>query len=346
MSAMKLVGIGERHIGPGHRCFVIAEGGVNHNGDSTLAHKLIDMAAECGADAIKFQTFNPAALVSANSAAAPYQRKGGVTTQIEMLADLVLPASAWRELACHAAERGIVFCSTAFDSGSLKVLLDAGVGFLKVPSGELDNLQFISEVAACGLPVIISTGLGTLDEVSAAVAAAAEAPSLALLHCVTAYPAPAESSNLRVIPAMADAFKVPVGWSDHTVGYVTALGAVALGATILEKHITLDRNLPGPDHAASADPEAFASYIAAVRSLEAALGNGLKEPAAAELINKQFARRSYHVVRDLRPGDIVCKDDVRLLRPAVGLPPAAIVVGRVVARTVSAGMPLVEADLQ
>lgn len=346
MSMHKPLHIGSKSAGGGHPCFIIAEAGVNHNGDLDRAHELVDVAADCGADAVKFQTFDPAALVSFEAEAAPYQRAQGASSQRAMLEALVLPAAAWSDLATHAAERGLAFTSTAFDLTSLDLLVDLGVEVLKVPSGELDNLGYIERVASKGLPVIISTGLGTMQEVAAAYAAAEAAPGVALLHCVTAYPAPVASSNLRAIPAMAERFGVPVGWSDHTEGYVTAVAAVALGATILEKHITTDCGLPGPDHAASSDPEAFAAYVAAVRAVESGLGDGYKRPTEAELVNRTHARRSYHAARSLRPGDVVDEDDIRLLRPATGLPPSATVLGRTVRRTVDAGQPLRAEDLQ
>lgn len=332
-------------MGPGHPCFVIAEAGVNHNGDPRLAHRLVELAAAAGADAVKFQTFRPESLVSAGAASAPYQRDRGAATQREMLDALTLPRSAWSELAAHAAERGLAFLSTAFDSESLELLLGVGVPAVKIPSGELDNLQFIARMASTGLPVILSTGLGTLEEVAAALEAASAAPAVALLHCVTAYPSPVGSSNLRAMVTMAESFQVPVGWSDHTRGTVTAVAAVALGAALLEKHFTTDPSLPGPDHAASASSEELAEYVAAVRAAESSLGDGVKRPAEAELENLRFARRSYHATRDLAPGEVLREEDVRLLRPATGLPPATVVVGRVVAREVAAGRPLRAEDL-
>jgi N,N'-diacetyllegionaminate synthase len=338
--------LGRRPVGAGHPCFVIAEAGVNHDGDPSRAHRLVDVAAEAGVDAVKFQTFRAAALVSATAAAAPYQRRQGAATQRQMLEALALPETAWPELAAHARERGLVFLSTAFDVASLDLLVELGVAALKVPSGELDNLPFLTALAAHGLPLVVSTGLATLDEVAAAVAATAAAPGIALLHCVTAYPAPVAASNLRAMAAMGERFRVPVGWSDHTEGSVTAVAAVALGASILEKHFTTDRRLPGPDHAASADPAGLAAYVEAVRSAETSLGDGVKRPAEAELENLRFARRSYHAVRELRAGEVVAAEDVDLLRPADGLPPSATVVGRVVARGVAAGSPVRAEDLR
>ncbi|HEX2163260.1 MAG TPA: N-acetylneuraminate synthase family protein [Thermoanaerobaculia bacterium] len=340
------IAVGARRVGPGEPCLVIAEAGVNHDGDPALAHRLVDVAAAAGADAVKFQTFRPEGLVSDEAAAAPYQRRSGAVSQREMLARLTLPESAWAELAAHAGERGLLFLSTAFDLASLDLLLAVGVSALKAPSGELDNLPFLAELARRGLPLLVSTGMGTLDEVAAAVDAAAAAPGLALLHCVTAYPAPVEESNLLAIPAMAGRFGVPVGWSDHTEGSVTAVAAVALGAAVLEKHFTTDRRRPGPDHAASAEPDELAAYVAAVRAAEASLGDGIKRPVPSERENLRFARRSHHAARELAPGETIAAADVALLRPADGLPPAAKVVGRVVARPVAAGRPLCAEDLE
>lgn len=339
------IAIGARKVGLGSPCFVIAEAGVNHNGDLGLAHELVEIAAGCGADAVKFQTFDPSGLVSQDAAPAPYQAARGAASQTEMLEALTLPEKGWIELAAHAREVGITFLSTAFDRRSLELLLAVGVEVLKSPSGELDNIEYLSHLASAGLPVIVSTGLGTMDEVAAAVEATGLAPGIALLHCVTAYPAPLPASNLRAMSTMAEAFDVPVGWSDHTVGPVTSVVAVGLGASILEKHITADRAHLGPDHAASEDPPSFAEYVRSVREAEAALGDGVKRPAEVELQNLVFARRSYHARRDLQAGESLSERDVVLLRPATGIPPSVAVVGRAVARAVPAGRALVPEDL-
>ncbi len=343
----QIMHLGGRLIRETSPCFLIAEAGVNHNGSPELAHRLVGAAEACGADAVKFQTFDPNRLVSSAAEAAPYQQeRAGRGGQLDMLRRLTLPKTVWPELVSHAKERDLVFLSTAFDLGSLELLLDLGVAALKVPSGELDNLPFIHQHAECGLPLIISTGLGTLEEVAAAVEAAAAAPAIALLHCVTAYPAPEHACNLRAIRTLRETFNVPVGWSDHTKGSLTAIAAVALGASILEKHITTDHDLPGPDHAASADPAEFTEYVATVRTAESALGDGRKGPTTEEEANRRFVRRSYHAARDLRPGETIGTTDVALLRPADGLPPSAAVLGRVVARPVAAGQPVAEADLR
>lgn len=326
--------------------YIIAEAGVNHDGDVTDAHALIDVAADSGADAVKFQTFDPKAMVSEIAAAAPYQvSQSDVSTQIELLNNYVLPREAWKELVFHARERQVEFMSTAFDLSSLDLVCDLGVGALKLGSGELTNKPLLLEVAGRGLPVICSTGMGSHGEVASAVHWLSAAPGLMLMHCVSAYPAPPEQANLRAIVSMRKAFCLPVGWSDHTVGNVTSIAAVALGAAALEKHITLDMSRPGPDHAASADPEAFAAYVADTRAASSALGSGEKSIAPAEIENVELVRRSWHTTRDLRAGDVLGAADVVALRPASGIAPADDVVGRVATRAVPRGHSLSIDDL-
>ena len=337
--------IGGRPVGGGAACFVIAEAGVNHNGSIALAHELVDLAATSGADAVKFQTFDPGRLVSSSAAPAPYQEDRGSRSQMEMLSRLALPDEAWPELAAHAGDSGLLFMSTAFDLRSLELLLAIGVPVLKIPSGELNNLALIARHAACGLPMIISTGLGTLEEVGAAIDAAAAAPAVAVLHCVTSYPAPTHASNLRALQTMRDELNVQVGWSDHTAGHVTMVAALALGASIVEKHVTTDRSLEGPDHAASADPAEFTRYVAILRETEAALGSGVKEPQAVELPNLRFVRRSYHASKDLARDETIRSESVELLRPADGLPPGADVVGRRSTRAIRAGEAIMPEDI-
>lgn len=335
-----------RLIGPGQPCFVIAEVGVNHNGDAALAHRLVDVAAEAGADAVKFQTFEPDLLVTPDAEAAPYQtRATGADSQRRMLESLVLPVGAWAELAVHARARGLVFLSTAFDLPSADLLGELGLPAFKVPSGELTNLPFLRALAARGLPLLVSTGMSTLEEVALALQAAAAAPAVCLFHCVSAYPAPEADANLRAIATLRERFAVPVGWSDHSGDAVTAVAAVALGAALLEKHITLDRTMPGPDHAASSDPEQFAAYLSAVRTTEAALGDGVKRPRPSEEENRVHARRGLHAARALRTGDALNAADVVALRPATGLSPGTALDGLRVVRDVPAGAPLRAADI-
>lgn len=345
MSTSELV-LEERTIGLDHPCFIVAEVGVNHDGDLGLALKLVDLAAECGADAVKFQVFQPEALVSSSAASAPYQE--GVTgkkTQAEVLDELVLPVSSWPEVLTRAKQRGLVFLATAFDEASIDLLDAFDVAAFKVASGELNNILFLEDVARRGRPLIISTGIGTLEEVERALAVTEAAPAVAILHCVTAYPAASASANLRAISTMLSKFSVPVGWSDHTIGGTTAVAAVALGASILEKHITIDRTRPGPDHAASADPTAFAEYVAAVRECEAALGNGVKVPSPEEEANRFYVRRSVHAARNLPEGHVLGPGDVTLLRPEAGLPADARWQGLRLVRPVRRGDPITVDDV-
>jgi N,N'-diacetyllegionaminate synthase len=327
--------------------YVIAEAGVNHDGDLAVAHALVDVAAASGADAVKFQTFTPEALVSAGAAVTPYQRRSGVvSSQAEMLAALTLPAGAWAELAAHAAERGVDFLSSPFDPASAALLVRLGVSALKVGSGELTNLPFLAELADSGLPLLVSTGMADLAEVAAAVdTVTGRGAGLSLLHCVSAYPAPVAEANLRAIPAMASRFGVPVGWSDHTETAVTAVAAVALGASLLEKHITTGRDRRGPDHAASMEPDAFTDYVAQVRSAAASLGDGVKRRMPSEEPNAPLVRRSWHAVRDLPAGTAVAAGDVVALRPETGVPASVDVTGRVLRTDVAAGAPVLAEDL-
>jgi N-acetylneuraminate synthase/N,N'-diacetyllegionaminate synthase len=335
-----------RRVG-GPRCFVIAEAGVNHNGRLDLARRLVDAAADAGADAIKFQTFQPELVAAASAPRAPYQMDAdGSTTQLDMLRDLVLPRDAYRELQRRARDIGLVFLSTPFDEPSARFLDDLNVSAFKVASGELTNLPFLQALASMRKPLLLSTGMSTLVEVEAAmdvIGAASSAP-VALLHCVSAYPAPADACNLAAIATLRRRFSVPAGWSDHTQGTAIALAAVALGAEVLEKHITLDRTLPGPDHAASLEPHEFRAMTASARDIEAAVGDGVKRSMPVEHAVAAVARRGLHVCRDLPAGHQLTGRDLVALRPARGLPPARFndVVGRRLLRPLSAGDALLE----
>ena len=316
--------IGPRRIGEGEPCFVIAEAGVNHNGDLALARQLIDAAAEAAADAIKFQTFRADRLVSVSAPKAEYQitATGAAESQHAMLRRLELDEAAHRDLQQHAADRGIVFLSTPFDEASANLLAALRIPAFKVSSGELTNLPFLAHLARHRMPIILSTGMATLDEVRAAVAALGDVP-LALLQCVSNYPADPADTNLRAMLTMRAEFRVTVGYSDHTLGNEIAFAAVALGASIVEKHLTLDRTLPGPDHAASSEPAEFAALVRGIRRIESALGDGIKRPAANEANVASVARRSLVAARDIAPGEILSPAEIAALRPAGGLPPSA-----------------------
>jgi N-acetylneuraminate synthase/N,N'-diacetyllegionaminate synthase len=318
--------ISEKAIGPGHPCFVIAEAGVNHNGDPELAHRLVDIAADAGADAVKFQTFEPERLVSPLAPKAEYQlvNTGRAESQLDMLRRLALPREILAPLAAHAAARGLLFLSTPFDEASADLLETLGVPAYKVPSGEVTNHPLLAHVARKGKPVLVSTGMSTLGEVAEAVQVVRENgdPPLALFHCVTSYPASPADCNLRAMEAMRTAFGVPVGWSDHTVGIQVSLAAVAAGAALLEKHFTADRTLPGPDHAASLEPQELSALVRSIREIESALGDGVKRPTASEAANTAVVRRSLHASRSLSAGHVLQPDDLIALRPGSGLSPA------------------------
>lgn len=342
--------VGDHVIGGG-RVFIIAEAGVNHNGDPALAHRLVDIAADSGADSVKFQTFEPELLASDNAPKAGYQvtNTGSVSSQLDMLRALTLPHPVVRELAEHAQERGITFLSTPFDARSADFLAELGMPAFKVPSGEVTNHPFLEHLARLGKPLLISTGMSTMPEVAAAlgVARASGAGHVALFHAVTQYPTPFAECNLRAIVSMRETFGIPVGWSDHTQGIVAPIAAVALGADMVEKHVTTSRELPGPDHMAALEPEELAEMVPAIRATEAALGDGVKRPAPSEEANIPIVRRSLHATRELQAGHTLEREDLVALRPASGLPPSALssVVGRRLRSPVAAGSALSEQHL-
>ncbi len=334
--------VGDRLIGAGAPAFLVAEAGVNHNGDPELARRLVGEAAAAGADAVKFQTFRAEALVTRQAPKATYQVEtmGGGEGQREMLARLELSPEMHAALRDESAKRGILFFSSPFDEASADALEVLGVTLLKIPSGEITNLPFVRHVAAKRRPIILSTGMSTLDEVAAAVRAIREAgdPPLALLHCVSAYPAPAAETNLRAIDTLRERFGCPVGLSDHTTGIEVAIAAVARGAAIVEKHFTLDKGLPGPDHRASLDPGELASLVRAVRRVEAALGDGQKQPTPSEADTRRVARKSLVAARHIHPGERLSADLITIKRPGTGISPADLdsALGRTVVRALAA----------
>jgi N,N'-diacetyllegionaminate synthase len=328
------------------RCFVIAEAGVNHNGSPDLALKLVDAAADAGADAVKFQTFRTERLVARGTPTADYQaRNTGATDQQAMLRSLELAESAYPALADRCSARGIEFMSTPFDPESARMLAAQGVRRIKIGSGDLTSLSFLEEIAALGLPMILSTGMSTIEEVAEAVDTVAPAcrgelaGRVTLLHCTSTYPAPVADANLRAMRTLRERFALPVGYSDHTEGISVALAAVALGASVLEKHLTLDRRLPGPDHRASLEPADFAEMVRQLRSVESALGSELKQPCESELAVREVVRRSVALRRSVAKGQIIGPEDLTLLRPGTGIAPRElrIVAGRRAARDLHAG---------
>jgi len=344
--------IGGRRLGTDSECFVIAEAGVNHNGDLALAHQLVDVAADAAADAVKFQTFTPERLVAPDAHMAPYQiaNVGLEQPQIAMLRRLVLPLDGYRQLRDHTHERGLVFLSTPFDAESADLLESLEVAAFKVPSGELTNLPFLAYLAGKRRPLLISTGMSRLSEVAEAVEVvrANGDPPQALLHCVSDYPAKARDCNLRAMATMRSLFGVPVGWSDHSQGLHVGIAAAALGAALVEKHFTLDRALPGPDHRASLEPPELREFVRAVREVRAALGDGIKRPVLAEQACITATRRSVHAARDLPQGHVLAVTDLVYLRPGNGIPPSRSddVIGRRLKASVSAGTMLSPLDLE
>ena len=335
--------IGGRWIGPGAPCFVIAEAGVNHNGDLQLARRMVDAAADAGADAVKFQTFRAECLAAPGAPQAEYQRRatGRSQSQLEMLRQLELSARDHAALRDHCRRRGILFLSSPFDEPSADLLAELDVELFKLPSGELTNLEFIGYVARQGRPLIVSTGMASLGEVEAAVDVLAReaVAGYALLHCVSSYPAEPADVNLRAMHTLRTAFGCPVGFSDHTLGTEVALAAVALGACVLEKHFTLDRALPGPDHQASLEVPQLGQLVRGVRRVEAALGSGGKRPAAGERDTAAVARKSLVAAHDIPAGTRLTRTMLVLRRPGTGLPPAMgpYLLDRIARRHIPAG---------
>jgi N,N'-diacetyllegionaminate synthase len=340
---VKPVSIGERAVGPRLPCLVVAEAGVNHNGSLEMALRLVDAAADADADIVKFQTFKAEEVVSPLAPKADYQVQttGGGESQLDMIRKLELPGEAFRNIQDHCRRRGIVFLSTPFDHASADLLEQMGVAAYKVPSGEITNPVLLAHIARKGKPLIVSTGMSTLEEVATAIDAihAAGNRQLVLLHCVSHYPAAPASVNLLAMKTLEERFEVPVGYSDHTQGISIALAAVALGACVIEKHLTLDRTLPGPDHQASLVPRELAAMVKGIRDVQAALGDGVKRPVAEELSIAAVARRSLVAATDLRAGTRLTGSMVAIRRPGTGLPPSELgrILGRQLRQDVAAG---------
>ena len=348
---MKRLEIAGRGIGEGFPCFIIAEAGVNHNGDLELAKRLVDVAADAGADAVKFQTLYADRLVSPEAPKAAYQLEttGEEESQAEMIRKLELPPEAFGALQAYCAERDITFISTPFDHQSIDLLDDLGVPAFKSPSGETVNLPYLRHLAMKGKPIILSTGMSYLSEVERAIRTIRQTGNdqLVVLHCVSNYPASPIDVNLKAMGTMSQAFDVPVGFSDHTLGIEVPLAAVALGACVIEKHFTLDRNMTGPDHRASLEPDELRALVTGIRSVEQALGNGIKAPAESEENTRSMARRSLYAARNIAAGTALGEDDLIALRPPGGIPPDQLdlVVGRGLRRTLAAGTALSWEDL-
>jgi N,N'-diacetyllegionaminate synthase len=315
----------QKHISS--RTLIIAEAGVNHNGDIEMALKLVEVAAEAGADFVKFQTFSADRLVTASAIKADYQiaATDGNESQLNMLRRLELGNEEHAKIVEKCRACSIGFLSTGFDIESVDFLIRLGIPFIKIPSGELTNLPYLRYVASLGLPAVLSTGMAELEEVAQAIVAleAAGLPRsrLTVLHCTSEYPAPFADVNLQAMLEMRSAFGVEVGYSDHTKGIEVSIAAVAMGARIIEKHFTLDCDLPGPDHRASLPPEQLVAMVRAIRNVELALGNGDKRPSEAELKTKAVARKSIVAARPIRAGELFSNDNLTVKRPGTGISP-------------------------
>jgi len=310
-----------------NKILIIAEAGVNHNGDISLAKLLIDVAAEAGADLVKFQTFNADRLVTRTAKKANYQKQttDGAESQYEMLSRLELTEAMHLELIAHCEMRNIGFLSTGFDIESIDLLSNLGQECFKVPSGEITNLPYLRHIGQLEKKIIISTGMSTLGDIEAAIDVLENAGTprakITVLHCTTEYPTPMAEVNLRAMQSIHSTFGTAVGYSDHTQGIEVSIAAVAMGATVIEKHFTLDRNLPGPDHQASLEPEELNAMVTAIRNIEVALGDGIKRLTPGEISNKAVARKSLVASRPIKQGEIFTAENLTAKRPGLGISP-------------------------
>jgi len=327
---------------------IIAEAGVNHNGDIALAHRLVDVAADARVDFVKFQSFRADSLATAEAVKADYQKiaTASAQSQRDMLKGLELSDEAHHSLLAHGRARGVGFFSTGFDSERVNFLVGLGQRLFKVPSGEITNLPLLRHIGQLGAEVILSTGMATLSEVEAALLALEGAGTprtrVTVLHCTSDYPAAPNDVNLLAMQTLRDAFGVRVGYSDHTLGIEMSIAAVALGASVIEKHFTLDRQLPGPDHRASIEPDELFALVRAIRNVEAGLGDGVKRPTSGESRNKAVARKSIVASRPIAVGELFGNDNLTAKRPGTGLSPMRWddVVGRCAMRAYLADEPI------
>ncbi len=333
------------------RTLIIAEAGVNHNGSLSMAKDLVETAARAGADYVKFQTFRPELSIARGTPKAAYQQRntGADEDMMAMVKKLELPFEAFAELQAHCRKHGIGFISTPFDLPSVQVLDQLDVPLIKIPSGEITNPQLMLAIVRTGRPVILSTGMSTLGDVEQALGVlafgylggtddqaglrafsqafssdagqAVLAEKVTLLHCTTEYPARLEDINLKAMDTLHGAFGLPVGYSDHSVGIAIPTAAVALGARVIEKHFTLDKALPGPDHKASADPDELTAMVQSIRMVETALGSGLKRPSSVEKLNADVARKSLVAARPIAAGHVLTAEDLAIKRPGTGINP-------------------------
>ena len=340
---MDKVRIGGRLVGEGEPSLIIAEAGVNHDGDLNLAKKLIDVAREAGADAIKFQTFEAEKVVIETAEKAEYQREttSPEESQLAMIKKLELSGKDFEELSTSARENEIIFLSSPFDTGSVDLLDELGVPAFKVGSGEITNFPLLRHIATKGKPIILATGMATLEEVEEAlkVIQGEGVKNIILLHCASCYPTKIEDINLKAMATLRHTFELPVGLSDHSLGITIPIAAIALGACVIEKHFTMDKNLPGPDHKASLEPDGLKGMIRAIRDVEGALGDGVKRPTVGEEEIKKVARRSIVARVDIPDGVIITQKMLDIKRPGTGIEPRHldIVIGRRAKKNIKSG---------
>jgi len=307
--------------------FIIAEAGVNHNGSTELAKQLIDAAADAGADAVKFQTFKAEKLVSKNAQKADYQKETTNTkeSQFDMIKKLELDLDTHKELITYCQKKNIMFLSTPFDHDSIEMLNELGLNIFKIPSGEITNLPYLRHIGSLGKEVILSTGMADIGEIEDALDVLIEAGTkrehITVLHANTMYPTPMQDVNLRAMVTIGNAFDVSYGYSDHTLGIEVPVAAVAMGATVIEKHFTLDKNMEGPDHKASLEPDELKAMVNAIRNIEVALGSGIKKPSPSEKPNMVIARKSIVAATPVKKGEIFTKKNLAIKRPGNGINP-------------------------
>ena len=306
---------------------IIAEAGVNHNGSIELAEKLIDVAVESGSDFVKFQTFKAETLVTQTADKAEYQKEITDTdeTQFEMIKKLELDRNAHETLIEYCKQKDIQFLSTAFDHDSIDLLDQLNMPLFKIPSGEITNLPYLRHIGRMGKPIIMSTGMSSLEEVRDAlnvlIESGAEKEQITILHCNTEYPTPMKDVNLKAMLTIKDELGVNIGYSDHTLGIEVAISAVAMGATVIEKHFTLDRNMSGPDHAASLEPEELKAMVTAIRNIEKAMGDGIKKPSSSETKNISVVRKSIVAKMSIKKGELFSEENLTIKRPGTGISP-------------------------
>ena len=310
-----------------NKIFIIAEAGVNHNGSLELAKKMIDVAAEADADAVKFQTFKAEKVISKYAQKAEYQKKTTAAdeSQLDMIKKLELDAAAHQTLIDYCKKKNIRFMSTPFDLESIGLLNKLGLEIFKIPSGEITNLPYLRKIGSLKKKTILSTGMADLGEIEDAldvlIGTGTARKDITILHCNTEYPTPYEDVNLKAMQNIAAAFNVKVGYSDHTLGIEVTVAAVALGASIIEKHFTLDKNMEGPDHKASLEPHELRAMVKAIRNIEKALGDGIKKPSPSELKNKPITRKSIVAACDIKKGEVFTNNHITVKRPGTGISP-------------------------